>query len=166
MSDVAEKRGELIALKPIRTRRVRGHVVGRLLRCEGHVATVDYPENPHGPLPARSTVELSVLRTAERREVLLVFEGERSDAPIIVGIMQVEAACDKVKDRPTEEHPMSHAALEGRRVTLEGQDEIVLRCGEASITLRRNGRVVIRGSYLESRARGVNRIRGGSVQVN
>jgi hypothetical protein len=127
---------------------------------------VDYPENPHGPLPARSTVELSLLRAAAPREVLLVFEAERSDAPIIVGIMRVEVARENVEERPTGENPTSHSALEGQRVTLDGQDEIVLRCGEASITLRRNGRVVIRGSYVESRARGVNRIRGGSVQVN
>jgi hypothetical protein len=58
------------------------------------------------------------------------------------------------------------ALVDGKRVTIEAQDEIVLRCGEASITLRRNGRIVIRGTYVETRARGVNRIRGGAVQIN
>lgn len=56
--------------------------------------------------------------------------------------------------------------IDGKRVVLEGQEEVVLKCGEASITLNRNGKVVIRGKYLLSRSSGVNRILGGSVQVN
>lgn len=56
--------------------------------------------------------------------------------------------------------------IDGKRVVLEGQEEVVLKCGEASITLTRNGKVVIRGKYLLSRSSGVNRILGGSVQVN
>lgn len=56
--------------------------------------------------------------------------------------------------------------VDGKRVVLEGQEEVVLKCGEASITLTRSGKVVIRGKYLLSRSSGVNRILGGSVQVN
>ena len=56
--------------------------------------------------------------------------------------------------------------VDGRRVVLEGQEEVVLKCGEASVTLTRNGKVVIRGKYLLSRSSGVNRILGGSVHVN
>ena len=41
-----------------------------------------------------------------------------------------------------------------------------LRCGKASITLTRAGKVLIRGAYLLSRSSGVNRIKGGSVQIN
>jgi hypothetical protein len=58
------------------------------------------------------------------------------------------------------------ARVDGRRVEIEAADEIVLRCGQASIVLRRNGRVVIRGTYVETRSRGVNRIKGGSVEIN
>jgi len=58
------------------------------------------------------------------------------------------------------------AEVDGSRVVIEAADEIVLCCGDASITLRRNGRVVIRGTAVETRAKGVNRIRGGSVQIN
>jgi hypothetical protein len=56
--------------------------------------------------------------------------------------------------------------VDGRRVEIEAADEIVLRCGQASIVLRRNGRIVIRGTYVETRSRGVNRIKGGSVEIN
>ena len=49
---------------------------------------------------------------------------------------------------------------------LEGTDEVTLKCGAASITLRRDGKVILRGAYVETTAKGVNRIRGGSVKIN
>ena len=45
-------------------------------------------------------------------------------------------------------------------------DQLVLRCGKASITLTKAGKVLIQGTYLSSRSSGVNRIKGGSVQLN
>lgn len=56
--------------------------------------------------------------------------------------------------------------VDGKRVVIEGQEEIVLTCGESSITLTKAGKILIRGNYLVSRSNGVNRILGGSVQVN
>jgi hypothetical protein len=58
------------------------------------------------------------------------------------------------------------ADVDGRRVRLVAQDEIVLECGQASITLRRNGRIVIRGTYVETHSEGTNRIKGGQVRIN
>lgn len=56
--------------------------------------------------------------------------------------------------------------IDGKQVIMEGQEEIVLRCGESSITLSKNGKISIRGKYLLSRSSGVNRILGGAVQIN
>jgi Domain of unknown function (DUF6484) len=162
MSQPSRKRRQPV-LKVVRNTgvRVRGHLAGWLTAVESGQVLVDYLENPHGPLPARSTLDLATLKDTQsiapdgRIQVLLVFEHERSDQPIVVGLL--DPAPQK---RPVE------ALVDGKRVVLDGQDEVVLRCGEASITLRRNGRVVIRGTYVETRAQGVNRIRGGSVQIN
>ena len=60
----------------------------------------------------------------------------------------------------------TEARVDGKRVVIEGEHEVVLRCGEASITLRRDGKVVLRGAYIETTAKGLNRIRGGSVKIN
>jgi hypothetical protein len=149
-------------IAPVKLRRVRGHRTGLVVgRSEGDWL-VDYPNNPHGPLPARTTVALrDAIPGAGEQSVLLVFEDERSDRPIIVGCFAQEGpATECAVERPQE------ARVDGQRVVIEAQDEIVLRCGEASITLRRNGRVVVRGAYVETRSRGVNRIKGGSVQIN
>jgi hypothetical protein len=58
------------------------------------------------------------------------------------------------------------AEVDGERLVFTAKKEIVLRCGKASITLTRAGKVLIRGIYLLSRSSGVNRIKGGSVQIN
>ncbi len=89
------------------------------------------------------------------QDVLLLWS---SQDPVII---------DLIEDRVDEESLDSvDTTIDGRRIHLEASDEIVLRCGNASITLRRNGRVVIRGAYVETRAKGTNRIKGGSVQIN
>jgi hypothetical protein len=49
---------------------------------------------------------------------------------------------------------------------VSAKEQLVLRCGKASITLTKAGKVLIRGEYVQSRSSGVNRIRGGSVQIN
>lgn len=56
--------------------------------------------------------------------------------------------------------------VDGKRVAIEGADEIELRCGEASITLRRNGKIIIKGTYVESSSKGVNRVKGGAIKIN
>jgi hypothetical protein len=66
---------------------------------------------------------------------------------------------------PTSGEPVE-ARVDGKRVVLEGQDEVVLKCGEASITLKRDGKLILRGAYVETHAKGVNRIKGGSVKIN
>ena len=58
------------------------------------------------------------------------------------------------------------ADVDGRRVRIVAQDEIVLECGQASITLRRNGRIIVRGTYVETHSDGTNRIKGGQVRIN
>lgn len=52
------------------------------------------------------------------------------------------------------------------RLELTAEKEIVLRVGDASITLTRAGKIVLRGTYVLSRSSGVNKIKGGSVQIN
>lgn len=110
-----------------------------------------------GPAVARLLVavdEAALVRAAEARTpVALLFEAGDPMLPLIVGFVQAPGAEREVQ-------------VDGRRVVLTGEDEIVLRCGEASISLKKNGRLEIRGAYVETRAKGTNRIKGGSVQIN
>jgi hypothetical protein len=56
--------------------------------------------------------------------------------------------------------------VDGKRIVLEGREEVVIQCGEAGVTLTRAGEILIRGNYLLNRSSGVNRIMGGSVPRN
>lgn len=69
-------------------------------------------------------------------------------------------------DADTKQKPDNTLYIDGKHLVLDAHEEISLRCGEASITLHKSGKISIRGKYLLSRATGVNRILGGSVQVN
>jgi hypothetical protein len=55
---------------------------------------------------------------------------------------------------------------DGKRLVISAQDQIVLRCGKASITLAKEGKLIIQGAYVSSQSSGVLRIKGGSVQIN
>jgi hypothetical protein len=137
---------------------------------------VDFEGNARGPLPARSTVALdanAVLSAlASRQGVVLLFERGDPALPLIVGLVQPQAGTPLLElmlpepSGEAEGEAPRVATVDGERVSIEGQDEIVLRCGEASITLRRNGKVIIRGAYVETHAAGTNRIKGGSVRIN
>ncbi len=58
------------------------------------------------------------------------------------------------------------SSLTARKILLDGVDELVLQCGKASIALHKDGKVVIRGTYVETRASGTNRIKGATVKLN
>jgi hypothetical protein len=161
-ADVVELPVELGPITSPRSGRLVGHnEQGRLL--------VDFPGNAFGPLRARTTVVLAPqeLQRAvhEQCPVLLLFEEGDPGRPIVVGLLRdevpgAEPAAPAVGAQKLE------VEADGRRVEVEAADELVLRCGQASIVLRRNGRVVIRGTYVETRSKGVNRIKGGSVLIN
>ena len=60
----------------------------------------------------------------------------------------------------------SYTAPDRRHLVLEAGDEITIRCGEGSITIRKSGKILVKGIEIVSHAKGANRIRGGSVQLN
>ena len=146
------------------------------LGCKPGAAVVEFDGNTAGPLAARSVVALdaATIRDAlrSRQPVVLLFENGDPSLPIIVGLVPPDhgavllgtllhaPAAAPVPVKPAE------ARVDGKRVVLEGDQEVVLRCGDASITLRRDGKIVLRGAYIETTATGLNRIRGGSVKIN
>jgi hypothetical protein len=121
-----------------------------------------------GPaVPARLAVRTTRARLEKaievRQQAVVVFEGGDRSKPLVVGFIE---ALDQPQPGASPGMPALDADVDGRRVRLTAQDEIVLECGSASVTLRRNGRVVIRGTYVETRSDGTNRIKGGQVQIN
>ena len=126
---------------------------------------VDFVPNGAGsPLAARSTVALNEAHVG--REVALLFERGDPRSPIVMGLMWDGGQAAAAATETGVEEQDVHVQADGERVTITAEKEIVLRCGKASLTLTRAGKVLIRGTYLLSRSSGVNRIKGGSVQIN
>jgi hypothetical protein len=117
-------------------------------------------ETPEEIVPARSTVALRCDEIGA--EVLVIYERNDLRRPIIVGVLRDRAASSMADAivSPTV------AQLDGERVVLEAEREVVLRCGAASITLTRAGKVIIKGTDLLSRSSGYNRLKGAAVDIN
>lgn len=151
--------------------------VGRLAPASKPGAlVVDFEGNTAEPLAARSLATLNEAAIREgvmsRQQVVLLFENGDPCLPIIVGLLPPEPGAvllgtllQSPAPAPTPTKP-TEARVDGKRVVLEGAEEVVLRCGEASVTLHRDGKLVLRGAYIETTAKGLNRIRGGSVKIN
>jgi hypothetical protein len=131
---------------------------------------VDYPGNPRPePLPALATASCG--QEAVGRELALLFADGDPLRPLIIGLIHdtkidVVAEPEQALLENVEEDLALEARLDGDRIVLRADKEIVLKCGKASITLTRAGKILLRGAYLLSRSSGVNRIKGGSVQIN
>jgi hypothetical protein len=142
--------------------RFGGVVVGELLgiKDEGRTPLVSYPRQlGAAAVAARSVVDLHTTHIG--RQVVLVFEDADPARPIIIGAFQSDRS-SLFETRP------GHVEVDtdGQRMIISAKEQLVLRCGDASLTLTKDGKVLLRGKHLSSHAFGVNRIKGGSVQIN
>ena len=103
------------------------------------------------------------------RAVALMFEEEDARRPLIVGLIEEPTRPTKSSERDAPSVAQStpvEVTMDKKRLVLEAADEIVLRCGKASITLTKAGKVLISGAYVCTSASGTHRIRGGAVEIN
>lgn len=176
-----DNEGPVLSHKASRDQRIDGVALGWVVRAGGGAdILVDFPGNPNGgPVEASSTVHA----TADDldRDVALAFLGGDPARPVVLGFIQLPppleievplgtdvSGGDTSGDRPAGDAGSARPEVEtdGERLVLSAEREIVLRCGRASLTLTRAGKVLIRGAYVLSRSSGVNRIKGGSIQIN
>ncbi len=168
-------------------------IAGSIARIDAKAGQlyVDFPGNEGRPLLARSlvTLDLETARRAEKQRtpIALVFEQGDRARPVLLGFIKDRAvlsdgigiglAAEELESRRGEElraEAPSAAELDadekshyqGRNLVLEGEEQVVLRCGKAMIELHKDGKLIIRGAHVVSHADGVHRIRGGSIQIN
>jgi len=92
----------------------------------------------------------------DNSSVLVMFDNGDVTKPIIVG--KIETIGAGVGDQNSVNIP--------EKLIFSAGKEIVLQSGKSSITLTKSGKVLIKGKYILSRSEGVNKIRGGSIQLN
>jgi hypothetical protein len=142
--------------------------------CLGRVVEIDAAGRPRvsfadlaGPPPiARTIGEVTRAQLeaacAEARPILLGFLDGRADAPVI---MSLASMADPPSPAPA---PVAEVVVDGEAQTrvIEAREELQLRCGDATISLRADGTIKIMGRDVTSWARRRQRIRGGSVAIN
>lgn len=99
------------------------------------------------------------------KRVIIGFENGQATHPILLGLLDRPALPDEETKRQPVEAEMIEAEMP-ETLRIESERELVLECGKAKISLRADGRIIILGGYVVSRSTGVNKIKGGSVQIN
>lgn len=137
-----------------------GRVIGSTL--DGRVV-VDFPGNTQGPIVARVLEAGHAWASMQPdADVLLFFENGDLLRPIVLGALTGSAA-DARSSPPIGK---SLSKIEGDVVELDGRKQLTLRCGKSSISLFADGRIVLKGTRLVSRASEVNKIKGAVIALN
>ena len=140
-----------------------GVVIGELIaiKDEGRTPLVLYPgQSGSAAISARTVIDLHGPHIGKK--VVLMFEGGDAARPIVMGVLR-----EGNEGWPLAEQPgQVEVDADGERMIVSSKEQIVFRCGKASITLTKAGKVLIRGTYVHGQSTGVNRISGGSVHLN
>jgi hypothetical protein len=125
-----------------------------------------------GPRKARFVSRLSKselvdgIRTGV--EVLLVFDRNDPEKPIITDMMAPDSQrilrLLDLNNNEVDEPVITE--MDGKQLTVEAKEQVTLRCGKGSITIQRDGKIIVRGTQIVSRASGANKIMGASVRIN
>lgn len=118
------------------------------------------------PVPVTIGIELSdgvLVKAARlRRRALVVRTADANPHWVLVGLLRERVAAKARDARPGQ----LEVTLDGETVRLSAERNIELRCGAASLLLRKDGKVVITGTNVVSSSRGSNRIRGATISLN
>lgn len=125
----------------------------------------------HPPVAARHLVSIDIqeLLGSEQqgREVLINFIDNDINQPVIIGVL-ASVVDDMVKmelasaDKPTKANVIS----DGESVLISAEKDIRLVCGKSSLLLRKDGKIIAKGTSILSRASASNKVKGGSVEIN
>jgi hypothetical protein len=165
--------GKVMPIHADATAAHRGSTVGKIVSVdEDGRASVVFPSSNGVAVQARSVIS-SPLRAGEHvedlvgAEVLLAFENEDPRLPVILGRLG-DRVCPEAQ-RPEVELDLEgdrDVVVDGQRLVFDAKQEILLRCGKSTLVLCRDGRVLVRGTHLVSRASGTNKIKGGAISLN
>ncbi len=104
-----------------------------------------------------------LVRAARNQTRALVFEcGGARPERVLAGLLR-ERVSAKARDAAPGDLVVQ---VDGETLNVSAQKEILLSCGKSSLLLRHDGRVVLSGTYVVSKSRGPNKIKGATIALN
>lgn len=144
--------------------KVDGIVIGTLSGlADNGDALVNIDEFGLKKIAAHTLIELNQSQLTQ--DVALGFQAGNPYRPIILGLLHKPTIVAQPLDE-TEKPKTLEVTQQGKRIVIEAEQELELRCGEAVVLLTADGHIQLRGGYITSHADATQRIRGGSVQIN
>ncbi len=172
MKGDSAKLGSLAKMRAERPEQSPEFCVGKVVETDerGNVFVTHPALSGSEPVKARVLAGVFENASPERIldcDVLIVFDGGDPSRPIVVGEVR-DAIFRESGEFAFRTDPRQGRELFAgeRKIALEAHDEISLRCGKASITMKSNGKVIVKGVEIVSRAARANKIKGGTVAIN
>lgn len=98
----------------------------------------------------------------QQSRAMVIRTGDTHARWVLVGLVRERLSTQAVTARPGQ----LEVAMDGETLRLTAERDIVLKCGEASLTLRKDGKIVLSGTNVLTASRGPNRIKGASIALN
>jgi len=170
---MSDEKASIHALRPGEDPGSRGPIVGEVRSIDDEGRAFVVFEGCHDvPVRARSAVA-EPWRAGEAPEdmqgasVLLVLEEGDPARPIIVGLIRETFRPERVRPEVSlDVGDDRDVVVDGQRLVFDARQEVVIRCGKGSIVMKRDGKVLVRGTNLQSRSSGANKLKGASISLN
>ena len=134
---------------------IRGSVI--VVNADGTVAVdCGWEESRRFQCDVLQTSQLP-LSLAPGDTVLVWFPSDDRDYGVVLG--RIGPGRDDDEPKNEQDETPDHIVIEAKK-------NLAFKCGQGSITIRGDGKILIKGKDLVSRAQRVNRIKGGSVSIN
>jgi len=142
---------------------ITGHLDG--IDAEGRILFVAEPGDGQSvPVVIGTTIPDGVLVRSARnqRRAMVIRTSEKPPRLVLIGRLR-----ERVTAAARDAAP-GHLEVEvdGETIRLTAEHEIELRCGNASILLRRSGRVILKGTHVVTSSTGPLKLKGATVDIN
>ena len=142
---------------------ITGHLQG--IDDEGRILFA--PENHDGPpVPVAIGLALSdgalVPAARNQERALVVRTNDNPPRLVLVGLVRERVAASARDAAPGQ----LELKMDGETLRLTAQHEIELKCGNASLTLRQSGRVILKGTHVVTTSTGPVKVKGATIDLN
>ncbi len=152
-----------------------GNKIAKIVQADNPATImVQWGNNPPQTARYLDTVDVKKIIGKESigREVVISLIDNDPTQPMIMGVVanpieeMVNMEITPENTETSQSKSPAEIVRDDENITITAKNQITLKCGQGSITIQKDGKIVVKGTNLISRSSGLNRIKGGSVGIN